>query len=68
MKTFLTIEENKNWEIDFWISNIEWWDYEKQKEIRSIIITATYILESLWRKEIDKKQNLQKVQNNWIKE
>ncbi len=63
MTKYLTIETNKHWEIDFWISNIEGWDYEKQKEIRSMLITAIYILEDTWRRENEKKQE-QPVINN----
>lgn len=52
--TYLRIYKDKNSEIDFGISNIEGWDYEKQKEIRSMLITAIYILEDHWRSERDK--------------
>lgn len=52
--TYLRIHEDKNGEIDFGISAIEGWEYEKQKEIRSMIITATYVLEDTWRRERDK--------------
>lgn len=46
---YLKIYKDKNGEIDFGISNIEDWEYEKQKEIRSMLITAIYVLESMWR-------------------
>jgi len=51
MKTYLKIIEDKNGEIDFAVSGIEAWDYEKQKEIRSTIVTAMYVLEDSWRRE-----------------
>ena len=53
---YLKIYKDKNGEIDFGISNIEGWDYEKQKEIRSILITAIYVLEDQWRSKRDKQQ------------
>ena len=48
-KTILRIYQDKNGEIDFGVSNIKDWDIAKQKEIRSMIITAIYVLEDLWR-------------------
>uniref|UniRef100_A0A6H1ZTH5 Uncharacterized protein n=1 Tax=viral metagenome TaxID=1070528 RepID=A0A6H1ZTH5_9ZZZZ len=53
--TYLRIYKDKNGEIDFGISAIEGWEYETQKEIRSMLITAIYILEDLWRAEREKK-------------
>jgi len=65
-KTYLKIYKDKNGEIDFGISGIEAWDYEKQKEIRSMIIAAIYILEDMWRRRRDKlpeNQTAQKITN-----
>lgn len=49
----LTIEKEK-WEWDFWISWPFDFDYKEMKEIRSIIMTAIYVLEDSWRREQDK--------------
>lgn len=53
-ETYLRIYKDKNGEIDFGISCIEPWDYKKQKEIRSMLVTAIYVLEDMWRGERDK--------------
>lgn len=52
--TYLRIFKDKNGEIDFGVSSIEGWDYEKQREVMSTILTAIYILEDAWRSEREK--------------
>lgn len=51
---YLKIYKDKNGEIDFGISNIEAFEYEKMKEIRSMVITAIYIMEDEWRRKREK--------------
>lgn len=53
-KDYLRIYEDKNGEIDFGISNMEAWEYTKQAKIRSMLITAIYVLEDSWRREREK--------------
>ena len=57
MKKYITIGKDTNGEWDFEVSAmVETLDFSEIKKMRSMIITAIYVVEDIWRREQNKKE------------